>query len=440
MIRINKHTVIGSVALSCLLAISIGIVIKHKTSTTRKTENVKLIESEKNEFFNKQQVIEDIDFALNTIKNYHISCIKEVPQEVLQQKDIEIANLQETTSTIEVWKILSRIFAKFHDVRTTTCWPEFLRHKMLSLKIHNVNNRFFCDDDNYKGAEIIAINKTRIADLYKSFKKHFSFSIEEWPHGNFFDRTFFPAGLLALSNVDITQPVEISFKTNQGVIEQKYRFYEQKLVKEGSLVSYLIDEEKNLGIFHIGDFDQSCDKIVNRFFADIEKNNIKNIVIDWRFWRGSDIAIDFFKKYIKNFPNSKKLDYKVEKRIGEKIKTIEYGNQSIEEINKLMSDNHLFDGNIYILISNENIGAGLDFACFFSDNDLAMVIGEIPGNSPTCFCGDKFFSSPNSHVTFRISSMKFYRPDPTKDPIRFTPDILVKAEDAMNEVYKLIKK
>ena len=105
-----------------------------------------------------------------------------------------------------------------------------------------------------------------------------------------------------------------------------------------------------------------------------------------------------------------------------------------------MSDNHLFDGNIYILISNENIGAGLDFACFFSDNDLAMVIGEIPGNSPTCFCGDKFFSSPNSHVTFRISSMKFYRPDPTKDPIRFTPDILVKAEDAMNEVYKLIKK
>ena len=132
MIRINKHTVIGSVALSCLLAISIGIVIKHKTSTTRKTENVKLIESEKNEFFNKQQVIEDIDFALNTIKNYHISCIKEVPQEVLQQKDIEIANLQETTSTIEVWKILSRIFAKFHDVHTTTCWPEFLRHKMLS--------------------------------------------------------------------------------------------------------------------------------------------------------------------------------------------------------------------------------------------------------------------------------------------------------------------
>jgi hypothetical protein len=88
----KKRAVISSLALSCLLAISIGIVIKHKTSTTRKTENVKLIESEKNEFFNKQQVIEDIDFALNTIKNYHISCIKEVPQEVLQQKDIEIAN------------------------------------------------------------------------------------------------------------------------------------------------------------------------------------------------------------------------------------------------------------------------------------------------------------------------------------------------------------
>lgn len=49
--KIKKHTVIGSLALSCLLAISIGIVIKHKTSTTRKTENVKLIESEKNEFF-----------------------------------------------------------------------------------------------------------------------------------------------------------------------------------------------------------------------------------------------------------------------------------------------------------------------------------------------------------------------------------------------------
>ena len=159
--KIKKHTVIGSVALSCLLAIS---VIKHKTSTPIKTPLV--VESEKNEFFNKQQVIEDIDFAINKVKQHHMSCLKEVPQEVLQQKDIEIANLQDQTSTIKVWKILSRILAKLHDAHSVAYRPAFLFRKQLPFQINHVDDKIFCDSGEFKDAEIIEVDGIKISDLY----------------------------------------------------------------------------------------------------------------------------------------------------------------------------------------------------------------------------------------------------------------------------------
>ena len=110
-----------------------------------------------------------------------------------------------------------------------------------------------------------------------------------------------------------------------------------------------------------------------------------------------------------------------------------------EALKNWMSKDNLFDGNFYILTSNLTFSSGLIFAYYFSDNNLATVIGEVPGNSPECF-GDctEDFSLPNSHVIFHTTFKKFYRPDPTKDPVRLTPNIQVNAEEALKEVYKLI--
>lgn len=82
------------------------------------------------------------------------------------------------------------------------------------------------------------------------------------------------------------------------------------------------------------------------------------------------------------------------------------------------------------------------FARDFSDNRLATIVGEVPGNSPTCFgsvFNQKCFT-PNSKLIFKTTYKKFYRTDSTKDPNRLIPDIAVSAKESLSEVYKIIQK
>ncbi len=48
--------------------------------------------SQEVQYFTKQQVIEDIDYVMDTLLKNHVGCIDGLPQEVLQQKELEIHN------------------------------------------------------------------------------------------------------------------------------------------------------------------------------------------------------------------------------------------------------------------------------------------------------------------------------------------------------------
>lgn len=124
---------------------------------TKYSENIKI--------FTKKQVIEDIDYIMDKIKNIHVSCVNEIPKEVLDQKDFEIQNLSESTSVIEEWRIISRILAKFHDAHTRVLSPRFLSNTRLPFDVEYVNNKFLCKSTDLIGAEIIEINGMKILNF-----------------------------------------------------------------------------------------------------------------------------------------------------------------------------------------------------------------------------------------------------------------------------------
>ena len=112
-----------------------------------------------------------------------------------------------------------------------------------------------------------------------------------------------------------------------------------------------------------------------------------------------------------------------------------------------------YNGKIYILTSHATFSAAVMVAHCAKDNNLATIVGEIPGNSPTHFgnvvhvlddsgndMGRKDFETPNSKLSFRTTYMKFYRTDETKDGKRLIHDIKVPAKDALRKVYEIIKK
>lgn len=442
---------ISSFLASLVVLISAGIGIPDKVNAAdvpvvsiSEIQKSKEIE-QASKCFTKQQVIQDVDYVMDTIKKCHVGCLNGIPEEVLKQKELEIKHLSEKTNLIEEWRIISRILAKLHDAHSRTLSPEFLCRDRLPFDIEFNDNKFFCTSGEFKNAEIIEINSIKIPDIYENFKLNFSYEIEEWAHANFFrSPIFFTKSTLARAGIDTFKPVEVTFRTDSGVKIQKFEFVpiEFESSHASPFVSYKIDKENSVGIFTLNEcnFNEEYINKVDKFFADIAANNIKNVIIDLRKNTGGDSRVaEYFAIYLKNLENIK--IGKFEERIDDRIQTFQIKYTS-EELKNFQADRNLFSGNIFILTSNVTFSSAMLFARDFSDNNLATLVGEIPGNSPTSF-GDisnhKYYT-PNSKLGFNTTYKKFYRPDNTKDTNKLIPDVQVTAKDALNKVYEIIKK
>lgn len=392
----------------------------------------------------KEQAIEDINYVLKIIKDNHVSSVKELPDEVRNQAEIEIKNLKNKVSVIDEWRIISRILAKLHDAHSKVLSPAFL-NKRLSLDTMSEYGKFTVTNGEYKKFEITAINDVSISDLYKTFQNHFSYEVEEWTEHNFFETPskFIPEWKLSLCGIDTSKPVKITFQKGNETKSQEFSLteigYENK--NYSPWVSYEFDKEKDVGIFKLDEctYNDEYTRRVNEFFKGVHGNNIKNIVIDLRNnYGGTTNVILAFATYLKNIDKIKMMG--MEQR--EKDKVLEFKrwtlgiNEGAAEYRKTIP---LFDGNVYILTSHGSFSAAMDFATDFSDNNWGYIIGEIPGNSPTGF-GDatEFVHTSNGNLEFRTTFKKFYRPDESKDGTRLIPDVQVPAKDALNKVYEII--
>lgn len=390
----------------------------------------------------KQQVIEDIDYVMSLMKKTHVSCINEIPKEILDQKALEIQNLSENTSLIEEWRIISRILVKLHDAHSFVLGPKCLNNKRLPFDVEYSDNKLFCTSGEFKGAEITEINGVKILDLYENFKLHYSHEIEEWTNVNFFRcRPFITQSNLALSGIDTLNPVEVSFKTDKGIAKQKFEFTQIEDKSENPFFSYEIDKKNNVGIFTLNRcrYTEEYKTTVDNFFEEIAKNNIKNVVVDLRRNPGGcSMVADYFLRYLKNLERFRMG--RVDTRVGNEIKTFEPRTYTLEEILPLKSTKNLFDGKIFILTSNATFSSAVLFTMYFADNNLATIVGEVPGNSPTAFgnISSRDCMTPNSKLRICTTYKRFDRIDNSKDPDRLIPDVQVAAKDAMNKAYELI--
>lgn len=434
---LNNKFLAGSLA-SLMMLTGTGLTTNiHAEKVPSQGYAVNVNQNDEIKYFTKEQVIEDINYTLDTIKSFHMACKNGLPKEVEEQRDLEIENLPESTSTIDEWRIISRILAKFHDAHTKILGPKILYSKLqLPFSVKSEGNRFYCKDGEFKGAEITEINGMKISDIYENFKLNFSYEIEEWPHAIFF-RMGMSQSRLAIAGIDTLKPMEFTFKTKNGVIKKEIEFVNgQRKYTSLENVSYKIDKENSVGILTINNccYDDNYRNTVDKFFADVESGKVKNIVVDLRQNIGgySEI-IKYFSSYIGNIKdlNFGKVD--VPKR------TINYY-YTEDEVKKYRMDKNVFNGKIFILTSNFTCSSAVLFSEMFSDNKLATIVGEVPGNSPTHYGYVKGgFIAPNSKLEIKTSSARFYRPDETKDSERLTPDVQVPAEEALNKTYELIK-
>ncbi|MBQ2671394.1 MAG: hypothetical protein IJG00_01080 [Clostridia bacterium] len=422
--------------------------------TTTKSSSQREIKNQNVNFeITKEQAIEDINYAIKAIKDNHVSAVEKVPDEVTNQAKIEIENLKDKVSVIDEWRAISRIFSKLHDAHTMVLSPDFL-NKRLPFDTEYENGKFICKSGDFKDCEITAINDIPIDELYKIFQNHYSYEIEERTVHSFFETpsNFIPEGKFALCGIDTSKPIKVSFNTQSGVQSKNFETTEIKLPNLDSeqWVSYEIDEENSLGIFKLNRcrYNEEYFNTLLNFYKEVSNKKIKNIAIDLRKNVGGNSAVvRLFALGLKKL--EKFCSFGACVRDGNKIlkrDSVVIDKNDIEEfrtyyLGENYDKNILFDGNVFLLTSHATFSSGLWFATIFSDNNLAKVVGEIPGNSPESF-GDtsgKVFCTPNSKLKFCTTFKKFYRPDKSKDGTRLIPDVQVPAKDALNKVYEIIK-
>ena len=76
------------------------------------------------------------------------------------------------------------------------------------------------------------------------------------------------------------------------------------------------------------------------------------------------------------------------------------------------------------------------FAQYVKDNNLGLIIGEAPGNTPSGYGEIATFLLPNSKLYIQISTRHFFRADKETREILVSPDIECAAEEAMEVVYR----
>lgn len=190
--------------------------------------------------------------------------------------------------------------------------------------------------------------------------------------------------------------------------------------------SYEILEEDSAAVFTLDKcvVTDGYKKALEDFFRQVSEKNIGKVAVDLRRnGGGNSQVINEFMRYID--VDEYCIFGGVDARYGG---TLIENKSHIEKNNK---SDFVFSGELYALTSNYTFSSAMDFAVAISDNNIGKIVGEIPGNMPTCY-GDKLnFQTPNSKLLCGVSYKKFYRVDRTKDDEPLIPHIETDAENAV---------
>lgn len=152
----------------------------------RGTLKDKVITKPLDETLTVEQVKEDIDYAMKTMRERHPAWLEKDNKNVAKvekQYEAELASIEEGMTIIEELKMLSRIMHELGDGHTESY-------------VNLEENKYINDFTQLgEGNELLAINGEPIEDIYKRFLEVFSYEREE------FARLFLPIMLPAVNRV-----------------------------------------------------------------------------------------------------------------------------------------------------------------------------------------------------------------------------------------------
>lgn len=373
----------------------------------------------------KEEAAEDLEQAIRLLRSRHAGWKLNDPNavETEQAMDDAIAALPEELSVLELWQTIAKCLHHLKDAHTMAVYiPE---HE-LYLSDWTPFERYGLP---------VAINGVDAEQYYSTIHRAFSYETEAYARQKILGEMPLSEHWMRFLGVDTKDDVAMTFATSEGEQTFVFSYVFPELVKGSDKkpwVSWEIHPELDAAVFTL----RSCvvnkeyESALSEFFAEIEKQEIGNVIVDLRGnGGGNSYVANLFLQY---------LDVETYQAWDSDVRFGWYLHRNRNIVIENERKPNAFSGKVYVLTDVETFSAGKDFAMLLADNDFAVHVGQAPGNLPDAYMDILQFRLSNSGLKLSMTYKRAYRLDRAQSGCPLEPDYVT--EDAIKTVYELIEK
>lgn len=384
-----------------------------------------------------EQAKEDLEYCLDCVKRDHPLFINGIPTEVWQRYENALEELQkaEQIDVTLVWQKCQNILSVLGDGHTCA-YPNSYYGNEHYLKYIKARRD--------AGDALAAVNGMELSQLLEEKSDLYCYEVESWGILQLKSELSTLEGLYFLG-IPVDEGVAYTYESPEGVrdtvtyYESDFVTYEEYMElnqiedtseEEDSFVSYTIDSERSLAVLTLEEcnYNNEYCRCLQDMFTEVKEQGIENVAVDIRDnGGGNSMVVNEFIRYLD-------VDtYQVDTcnwRLGIFNPSFGSGINQNQRYTDL-----IFRGRLYLLTSSGSFSSAMMFAEYIKDNQLGVLIGEAPGNTPSGYGDIAIFQLPNSGLYVQVSTKEFFRADRETDDILVEPDIECDAGEAMEYLY-----
>jgi len=391
--------------------------------------------------FTVAQLHEDIDYLVKGAKERHPNLFGYANEAVLHGY-VENVKKQITKpmTRLEFYRFVGQITHKFNDGHAILLWPypefsalEKTEHKPFPFDISVTKDGSVMlkhDYENVRGESLAA--GTQITHISGREVTQLMTKLQTYAGGETallrqqFVASRFPLFLWAVTGMVDEFELQLLVENEPVAFEvsakHKWKKKESMLSKQGAQGESFYYKQLNAktGFLYVGHFDIDPDEFetfVDRSFAQIKAQGIKNLIVDVRDNTGGNTdTVTYLSRHLADKPfrlvsklteklnsdNRGLFNYKGE--VGEMIET------EWDDWEKPVKENVRFTGKTYLLISPVTYSAGIVFATTLKDNKFATLIGQETGGYANQTAQGNLFNLPHSQLRAYITTRLLVRP------------------------------
>lgn len=423
--------------------------------------------------YKKTELIQDLDFLINTIEEVHPNPFYSCSECLFGQETEKCkSRLKNESSRIEFYKEVAKLVSLIHDGHTlvNTPYEEFIQHKDSGGRYFPfavdcssgkavISESFADSQDVYLGDVIEKINSVSVSEILEEMNSLFGYEREAmrlsvisnkfgWLH-------FILFGGHDQYNLVLRSAAGVKEIVCNGTSKELSKSRTEKAISgDTSPYEYYVSEEKKSAILDFRSFEspEKFRPLMKQMFSTMEETGISRLIVDLRKNGGGISTLsDIFFSFItdRSLRLNSRIELKVSKQIREYYKAVmkimapfplrylparflyplpwkkPIGEIAIEHGGKEKPKNSvkLPDIELYVVTGSHTFSSASDFAALVKDNSLGKILGQPTGGHATCY-GDMYpFTLPNTFLSCGVSHKLFVRPSGDEKPSPVIPDI-----------------